>query len=46
MLHEWTAAESYGPIGVADAMVEKFGGDSVGEARRDVQSYLANLRFA
>ena len=30
---------------IADAVLEKFGGDSVGETRRNVASYLANLRF-
>jgi chorismate synthase len=28
---------------LADAVLEKFGGDSVAETRRNVQSYLASL---
>jgi chorismate synthase len=28
---------------LADAVLEKFGGDSVTETRRNVQSYLDNL---
>ena len=30
---------------VAEAVLEKFGGDSVGETRRNVESYLDTLRF-
>ncbi len=30
---------------LADAVLEKFGGDSVTETRRNVQSYLDTLRF-
>jgi chorismate synthase len=30
---------------VADALVEKFGGDSVEETRRNVDGYLSNLRL-
>jgi chorismate synthase len=31
-------------IVLADAMLEKFGGDSVGEMRRNFDGYLAHLR--
>jgi len=30
---------------LAEAVVEKFGGDSVSETRRNVEGYLANLKF-
>ena len=30
---------------VADALLEKFGGDSVGETRRNVEGYLQALRY-
>jgi chorismate synthase len=30
---------------LAEAVLEKFGGDSVSETRRNYQSYLDNLRF-
>ena len=30
---------------LADAVLEKFGGDAVAETRRNVQSYLDTLRF-
>jgi chorismate synthase len=30
---------------LADAVIEKFGGDSVGETRRNVQSYLDAINF-
>lgn len=36
-------AEAMVALVVADAVLEKFGGDSVGETRRNVQSYLENL---
>ena len=39
-------AEAMVALVVADVIVEKFGGDSVGETRRNVEAYLANLRFA
>jgi chorismate synthase len=39
-------AEAMVALVVADAVLEKFGGDSVGETRRNVESYLANLRYA
>ena len=29
---------------LAEAVVEKFGGDSVPETRRNVEGYLANLK--
>jgi chorismate synthase len=36
-------AEAMVALVVADAVLEKFGGDSVGETRRNVQAYLAGL---
>ena len=39
-------AEAMVALVVADAIIEKFGGDSVGETRRNVETYLQNLRFA
>lgn len=36
-------AEAMVALVVADAVLEKFGGDSVGETRRNVQSYRENL---
>jgi chorismate synthase len=30
---------------LAEAVLEKFGGDSVSETRRNYRSYLDNLRF-
>ena len=36
-------AEAMVALVLADAMLEKFGGDSVAETRRNVESYLANL---
>ena len=30
-------------IALADAMLEKFGGDSLGEMRRNYQAYVASL---
>jgi len=38
-------AEAMVALVLADAVVEKFGGDSVGETRRNAESYLANLRY-
>ena len=38
-------AEAMVALVVADAIVEKFGGDSVPETRRNYESYLANLRL-
>ena len=41
-------AQALGPAGkrvLADALLEKFGGDSVGETRRNVRTYLENLRY-
>ncbi|KQT94529.1 chorismate synthase [Marmoricola sp. Leaf446] len=38
-------AEAMVALVLADAVVEKFGGDSVGETRRNVGSYLDTLRF-
>jgi chorismate synthase len=39
-------AEAMVALVIADAVLEKFGGDSVGETRRNVEGYLASLRFA
>ena len=39
-------AEAMVALVLADAVIEKFGGDSVGETRRNAEAYLANLRFA
>jgi chorismate synthase len=36
-------AEAMVALGLADAMVEKFGGDSLGEMRRNYQAYVASL---
>jgi len=38
-------AEAMVALVVADAIIEKFAGDSVGETRRNVEGYLSNLRF-
>ncbi len=38
-------AEAMVALVVADAVVEKFGGDSVQETRRNVESYLDTLRY-
>ncbi|KRB74106.1 chorismate synthase [Nocardioides sp. Root190] len=38
-------AEAMVALVLADAVLEKFGGDSVTETRRNVQSYLDTLRF-
>ena len=37
-------AEAMVALVVADAIVEKFGGDAVEETKRNVEGYLANLR--
>jgi chorismate synthase len=37
-------AEAMVALVVADALIEKFGGDAVEETRRNVEGYLANLR--
>jgi chorismate synthase len=39
-------AEAMVALVLAEAVLEKFGGDSVGETRRNAESYLASLRFA
>ncbi|MGA8846811.1 MAG: chorismate synthase, partial [Nocardioides sp.] len=39
-------AEAMVALVLADAVVEKFGGDSVGETRRNYETYLANLRYS
>jgi chorismate synthase len=39
-------AEAMVALVLAEAVLEKFGGDSVGETRRNVEGYLAALRFA
>jgi chorismate synthase len=36
-------AEAMVALTIADAVLEKFGGDSVAETRRNIESYLANL---
>ncbi|HNA98849.1 MAG TPA: chorismate synthase [Marmoricola sp.] len=38
-------AEAMVALVIADAMVEKFGGDSVRETRRNLNNYLGTLRF-
>jgi chorismate synthase len=38
-------AEAMVALVVADAVMEKFGGDSVGETRRNCEGYLAAMRF-
>ncbi|MCD9153055.1 chorismate synthase [Aeromicrobium duanguangcaii] len=38
-------AEAMVALVVADALLEKFGGDSVGETSRNVRSYLENLSY-
>ena len=38
-------AEAMVALVLADAVVEKFGGDSVGETRRNFESYIDHLRF-
>jgi chorismate synthase len=39
-------AEAMVAMVLADVVLEKFGGDSVGETRRNVEGYLAALRFS
>lgn len=39
-------AEAMVALVLADVVLEKFGGDSIGETRRNVESYLSSLRFA
>jgi chorismate synthase len=38
-------AEAMVALVLADALLEKFGGDSVGETRRNLEGYLASLAF-
>ncbi|MEO9325138.1 chorismate synthase [Nocardioides sp. C4-1] len=38
-------AEAMVALVVADAVVEKFGGDSLGETRRNCETYLSSLRY-
>ena len=38
-------AEAMVALVLAEAVLEKFGGDSLGETRRNVEGYRANLRF-
>jgi chorismate synthase len=38
-------AEAMAALVLAEAVLEKFGGDSVTETRRNYESYMANLRF-
>jgi chorismate synthase len=37
-------AEAMTALVLAEAMIEKFGGDSLGEMRRNVDGYLARVR--
>ncbi len=39
-------AEAMVALVLAEAVLEKFGGDSVGETRRNVEGYLSSLRFS
>jgi chorismate synthase len=39
-------AEAMVALVIADAVLEKFGGDSLGETRRNLESYLGSLRFS
>ncbi len=39
-------AEAMVALVLADAVVEKFGGDAVGETRRNYETYLSNLRYS
>jgi chorismate synthase len=39
-------AEAMVALVLADVVLEKFGGDSVGETRRNVEGYLSTMRFA
>jgi chorismate synthase len=39
-------AEAMVALVLADVVLEKFGGDSAGETRRNVEGYLSTLRFA
>jgi len=39
-------AEAMVSLVMADAMIEKFGGDSVDETRRNLRSYLEHLAFS
>ena len=39
-------AEAMVALVLAEAVLEKFGGDSAGETRRNVEGYLSSLRFA
>jgi chorismate synthase len=38
-------AEAMVALVLAEAVLEKFGGDSVAETKRNVEGYLANLRI-
>jgi chorismate synthase len=38
-------AEAMAALVLAEAVLEKFGGDSITETRRNYESYIANLRF-
>ncbi len=39
-------AEAMVALVLADAVIEKFGGDAVSETRRNYETYLANLRYS
>ena len=38
-------AEAMVALVIAEAVLEKFGGDSLKEVRRNYESYMANLNF-
>jgi chorismate synthase len=38
-------AEAMAALVIAEAVLEKFGGDSVQEVRRNFQSYIENIPF-
>ena len=38
-------AEAMAALVLAEAVLEKFGGDSLGETRRNYESYMRNLRY-
>ena len=40
-----TVAEAMAALVLAEAVLEKFGGDNVSETRRNFENYMSNLRF-
>ena len=38
-------AEAMAALVLAEAVLEKFGGDNVSETRRNFENYMSNLRF-